>query len=140
MQNPSLVMLYRDCQFGAIVTRFRADQRISVPYRYLGPRWWHGSHIAIVMHANGVGDCKNNTPRSAHLGEGVISDIESIGIDPNSTIGSELQRELMALAKNGALTTESMAFAVTLAIARLEACIFGGLEDPTVEQSRYPPA
>jgi hypothetical protein len=62
-----------------------------------------------------------------------ISDIERIGIDPNSTVASELQRTLLALDKSGQLTPQAIAFAVTVSVARLEACIFGGLEDPTVD-------
>jgi hypothetical protein len=40
---------------------------------------------------------------------------------------------LLALDKGGQLTPQAIAFAVTAAVARLEACIFGGLDDPTID-------
>jgi hypothetical protein len=63
-----------------------------------------------------------------------ISAIERIGIDPHSTVGSRLRRDLIELEARGELTVEALAVAVTIAVARLEACIFGGLDDPTIDR------
>ena len=62
-----------------------------------------------------------------------MSAIGRIRIDTNSNIAAPLQRELVALMQAGELTLENLAYAMTLAIAQLEACVFGGLNDPIVD-------
>jgi hypothetical protein len=55
-----------------------------------------------------------------------------IRIDPRSTIASALQADLAQPVST--LTIEAVAASVVLAIGRLEACIFGQLEDPVVTE------
>jgi hypothetical protein len=58
--------------------------------------------------------------------------LKAIAIDPRSTIAAALQADLVTLQASSELTLDALGSAVTLAMARLEACIFSGLDDPTV--------
>jgi hypothetical protein len=58
--------------------------------------------------------------------------LDLIRIDPRSTVGKRMQKDLQELSRDGALTVEAVACVATLAVARLEACLFGALDDPVV--------
>jgi hypothetical protein len=64
--------------------------------------------------------------------EGSALGLNAIVIDARSTIAAALQTDLVKLQASSELTQDALTYAVTLAIARLEACIFGELDDPTV--------
>jgi hypothetical protein len=55
-----------------------------------------------------------------------------VQIDPRSTIAAQLKADLIDLTVDGPVSVDAIAAPVLLAIARLEACIFGELNDPTV--------
>jgi hypothetical protein len=55
-----------------------------------------------------------------------------VHIDPRSTIAAQLKADLIDLQADGPVSAEAIAGPVLLALARLEACIFGELDDPTI--------
>jgi hypothetical protein len=61
-----------------------------------------------------------------------MSALDHVHIDPHSTIAGEALANLQQLVAESALTLEALALVSVIALARLEACIFGALEDPTV--------
>jgi hypothetical protein len=57
---------------------------------------------------------------------------QDVQIDPRSTIAAQLKADLVKLTIDGPVSVDAIATPVLLAIARLEACIFGELDDPTI--------
>jgi hypothetical protein len=64
-----------------------------------------------------------------------VDAVKRIQIDPRSTIAAQLQADVIALQSADELSVGAATDAIVLALARLEACIFGELDDPSIIES-----
>jgi hypothetical protein len=69
--------------------------------------------------------------RFVGLAAGVVH-LGDIGLDSRSTVVAAMQADLIRLRDADGLDLETAVATIVLGLARLEACIFGDLEDPSV--------